>query len=154
MQIVISSAGDVPGGSGSSSSDHGAALPLGVVVVHVDGEIDLHTGPRLRAALSDLLEPPQQVASAGPADAPYSDLHPAGAAQALTALVLDLTQVTFLDSYALGVVVQAAKKARARRIGFALAGVSGPITKLFEMTGLHRVIALHPDVAAAVTASR
>jgi len=95
-------------------------------VVSVAGEIDAHTAPELRTRLIEII------------------------ADGSTHLVLDFTAVTFLDSTALGVLVGAQRRVRA------LDGHLGVVTdrpltvKLFHLTGLDRVIALHATVEQAL----
>ena len=95
-------------------------------VVRVAGEIDAHTAPALRTQLIEIL------------------------ADGRTRLVLDLTAVTFLDSTALGVLVGAQRRVRALD-GHLGVVADRPLTvKLFRMTGLDKVIALHSTVQQAL----
>lgn len=65
-----------------------------------------------------------------------------------SALVLDLTQVGFLDSSALGAMIAGAKRCRPGR--FAVAGVQPAVAKLFALTHMDRVFALHPSPGDAI----
>jgi len=113
----------------------------GVVVVRVSGEVDLHTGPALRAVLRDLLAPP----SAGPGEGAEGRT-PDG----LRAVVVDLAGVGFIDSYALGVLVQGHRWARPGGRAYAVVATHEVIRTRFAVTGLAKVMPLHPDVASAV----
>lgn len=66
-----------------------------------------------------------------------------------TRIVLDLSGVSFMDSSGLGALVSALK-----RLGpggtLAVAGATGAVARLFQLTRMDRVFALHPDVASAV----
>ena len=85
----------------------------GVVVVAPRGEIDLATAPRVRDAL-----------------------RAAGSAE----VVLDLTDVDFLDTSGLYVVLEHQRAADQRGLRFAIVPGSREIRRLFEMTGLlHRL---------------
>ncbi len=66
-------------------------------------------------------------------------------------LVLDLSNVDFIDSSGLGAIVGAFK-----HLGnaghFVLAGLSEPVLQLFALTRMDRVFQIYPDVAAAAAA--
>lgn len=118
---------------------------VGLVLVAVAGEVDLFTGPRLREVLTQLLDPPTSIDGSAAAPAAW------GVAE-VRGVVVDLTAVTFVDSHALGVLVLGGKLARRKGRGYALVATSEHIATLFEVTGLSRVLPLHPDVAAAAAA--
>jgi anti-sigma B factor antagonist len=94
-------------------------------VIAVSGEIDVATAPQLRESLHRVI------------------------AQGETTVVLDLLEVTFLDSTALGVLVGALK--RCRELGGDLyVVVADPrIMKIFEITGLTNVFTIADSVAPA-----
>lgn len=68
-------------------------------------------------------------------------------------LVLDLGQVDFMDSSALGAVVSCLK-AIGGRGDFAASGAKGSVMKLFQLTRLDRVLKLHDTPEAAAAAIR
>ena len=88
------------------------------------GEVDLVTVDTVRANLLD-------------------------AAREARRVVLDLRQVTFMDSSGLRLLVEAQQLAE--QDGFAFAVVRGPasLERLFEVTGLDRRLDLHDDPAQA-----
>jgi len=116
------------------------------VVVAVVGEVDVATAPQLDAVLSDLI---------------------AGGA---VTLVVDLSEVAFLDSTGLGVLVKAVKRTReaalaaeplgeaalaAEPSGEAAGGVtvvtgSPRVLKVLAITGLDKAIPVHATVDAAL----
>lgn len=96
-----------------------------VIVETTFPRLDASLAPALRAALLDPVE--------------------AGA----TALLLDLSQVSFLDSSALGALIAAAKRLAPTR-GFAVAGVQPAVARLFDLTHMERVFSIHPDTDAAL----
>lgn len=103
----------------------------GWTVLSVEGEVDLHTAPAVREAAIEAME--------------------AGADH----LLLDLTEVPFMDSSGLGVIVACLK--RLRELGGDLAVVSppsSPPTKLLSLTGLDHAIPTHATVGEAVAGSR
>lgn len=99
------------------------------VVVTVAGEIDVLTVDRLRAAVSDGF-----------------DQLPAGAI-----LVIDLSDVTFLSSQGLQVLVEATRTARRRREPLRLVvDHARPVIRPIELTGLDDVLALFHTVDQAL----
>ncbi len=105
--------------------EHGHA-----VVVRVEGELDVSTAPPLREELRRLIR------------------H--DGAQGAPSVVVDLRAVTFMDSYALGLLVQCHKLARAHRRTFALVSTSPRVEQLFRITGMRHVLPLHPDLTSAL----
>lgn len=65
-------------------------------------------------------------------------------------IVLDLSATEFLDSSGLGALVSAVKRLGSRGT-LAIAGANGAVARLFQLTRMDRVFALHPSVDAAVT---
>jgi anti-sigma B factor antagonist len=99
----------------------GASAP----VIAVGGEIDVATAPQLRECLHRVI------------------------ARGESTVILDLLDVTFLDSTALGVLVGALK--RCRELGGELhIVVADPrIMKIFEITGLTNVFTIADSLQAA-----
>ena len=100
----------------------------GVPIVQLRGEIDLHTCPDLRATLQRLME-------AGKHD-----------------IVLNLSEVPYLDSAALGVLVDAVRRAREHNGGIHLAQVTPFVLRAFEITRLIKIFQVHDTVEAALAA--
>jgi anti-sigma B factor antagonist len=93
-------------------------------VVRVAGELDLHTSPQLRDhVLAALGEPPVRIA-------------------------LDLSEVDFMDSSSLGMLITCLKRVRERDGRFVLIGVAGSPMKVLSLTGLDRVFDLVPSESA------
>ncbi|WP_152644812.1 STAS domain-containing protein [Kitasatospora griseola] len=88
-------------------------------VVRVNGEIDLDTAPALRRALAAALDAHREV-------------------------VLDLSEVTFMDCAGLGAVVRARNQADRSGRRLILRGASGCVVRLLELTGLQRRLAVEP----------
>lgn len=66
-------------------------------------------------------------------------------------VVLDLSQVSFIDSSGLGAVVAAKKLLNGNHI-LELAGLTPVVAKVFKLTRMDTVFKIHADVAAAVPA--
>jgi anti-sigma B factor antagonist len=97
-----------------------------VTLIHVGGDLDVYTAPRLKEALAEA------VAIGRP-------------------LVLDLTDVHFIDSTALGVLVGALQQIRAVDGEFRLVMDDPYLLKIFRITGFDGVFSIYPQVAEAVS---
>jgi len=95
------------------------------MVVSVAGEVDAHTAPPVREAV---------LATVGPG----------------ARVVVDLTEVTFLDSTGLGVFVTALKRLREVDGTLDVVITSPRVLKVFTLTGLDVLIPIHETLAAAV----
>ncbi len=91
-------------------------------VIGVGGEIDVYTAPRLREKLDSVLD--SEIAS----------------------LCVDLTDVNFLDSTGLGVLVGAMKRVNERGGRLLVVCARPHILKVFEVTGLTSVF----DIRASI----
>jgi anti-sigma B factor antagonist len=96
----------------------------GVVVVRLGGELDLYNAHEIRTALTDA-----------------ADSQP-------ERLVVDLSQVEFIDSTALGVLIEARTKLENRR-AFLLAAPGAETRRALEVSGLDRHFDIHETVDAA-----
>lgn len=56
-------------------------------------------------------------------------------------LILDFSQVTFMDSSGVGMIIGRYKTMRARGGNVAASGLHPPVDRLFHLAGLHRIIA-------------
>ncbi len=65
-------------------------------------------------------------------------------------VVLDLQEVTYLDSAALGEVVACRRVVQAAGRRFAVAGANGKVRDLIELTRLDRLVDLYPDRESAI----
>jgi anti-sigma B factor antagonist len=105
-----------------------------VSVLTVSGEIDIASGPRLRAALDEILDAPDSTA--------------------LTAVVLDLSAVTFLGSAGLALLVGAHDHATQRGIALKIV-IDGPgsaVARAFQAAAIHEHLDLYQSVGEALTA--
>lgn len=99
-----------------------------VVIVTVSGEVDVYTAPQLRSVLEERI-----VAG-----------H--------TRIVVDLKEVGFLDSTGLGVLVGRLKAVKKLGGWLRVVCTDERILRLFGITGLDRVLAIHDTVDAALAA--
>ena len=98
-------------------------------VVAVSGEIDVYTAPKLREHLIDLVSSGQYK------------------------LIVDLEAVDFLDSTGLGVLVGGLKRVRTHDGSLDLVCSQDRILKIFRITGLTKVFAIHANIGEALSAT-
>jgi anti-sigma B factor antagonist len=97
-----------------------------VTVVSVHGDADLHSAPELRERLARIVDSGEQ------------------------ALVVDLSEVTFVDSMALGVLLRTMKRMGARGGRLRLVVTRPETRRIFEITLLDRVLAIDATREAAL----
>ncbi|HTE62657.1 MAG TPA: STAS domain-containing protein [Solirubrobacteraceae bacterium] len=103
-----------------------ASTPEGVVVLGMDGEFDLAAAPAIREQLA--------AARAG---------GPRG-------VVVDMTEVTFLDSSALRELLRADAALRADGAPLVLAGLRPCVARMLELTRTTGLLTVAPTVAEAL----
>jgi anti-sigma B factor antagonist len=99
----------------------------GIPVLAVRGEVDVSTAPELRKRLIGLAE------------------------RGSTVVVVDLREVSFVDSTALGVLVSGVKRLRSSGGDLRLVVTQPHISKVFEITGLTAVFDIFDTPEAAVS---
>lgn len=87
------------------------------VTVVLGGELDHYTAPQIRAQLDDILHDPT-----------------------ITHVVLDLENLTFMDSSGIGVLLGRLRILQLRGGKLSVKNMQPPIAKLFQLTGMQRVI--------------
>jgi anti-sigma B factor antagonist len=95
-------------------------------LVALAGELDLYSADAFRGALDEALD------------------------DGATRLVIDLGEVEFIDSVALGVLANAMKRVRAAGGGLAVISGNQQIVRVFEITGLDRLVVIAPALADAL----
>jgi len=94
-------------------------------VLVLQGEIDLHASPRVKAGLSQLLEE-----------------HP-------RRVFVDLSHVTYIDSSGMAVLIEAMQSIHAYGGKLALLGLRDTVEVIFHIAQLDKVFRIFPDKAAA-----
>ena len=97
-----------------------------VIVLRLQGELDIHFAPRLEEEIRDHL-------SAG-----------------RVLIVLDLSEVSYVDSTGLGVMIGALKNLQAAGGGLALAAPTTRIVRILQVTGLDGIFCVRQSVDDAV----
>lgn len=94
--------------------------PLGeAVTVVIAGELDHYAAPQIRRMLDDLLRDP-----------------------GITDMVLDLENLTFMDSSGIGVLLGRLRILQSRGGSLSVKNMQPPVEKLFRLSGLQRVIGI------------
>jgi len=103
-------------------------VPLGpgVQVVSAEGDLDLHNTTQLEEALE-------------------STDHPR--------VILDLTEVPFIDSTALWTIVASTKSMRSQGRELLVVAGNPAVARVLSITGLERVFSVHPSLAEAITSA-
>src|SRR5213594_2844605 len=96
-------------------------------VISLAGEVDLYTAPEFKQQLLEVI------------------------GQGGKNVIVDFTSTTFIDSTTLGVLVGGVKRLRTNDGQLSLVCSDRNITKIFEITGLDRVFAIHASREEAVS---
>src|SRR5947199_8928793 len=95
-------------------------------VLPLKGEIDLHVSPVVTASLTAMIEKKPQR------------------------LVVDLSDVTYIDSAGLAALIGAMQKVEGYGGKFLLAGLQETVRSIFEISRLDQVFQIFPDADAAL----
>ncbi len=93
----------------------------GVETLVVEGEVDIATASRLLSVLNSSV------------------------AEAIKAVVVDLSHVGFMDSTGLALLINANRRLSVRRKGFAVVCPPGPLWRVFEITDMVDTLHVCPD---------
>jgi anti-sigma B factor antagonist len=97
-------------------------------IVHVRGEVDVHSAPQLRDRLTDVIDGGKK------------------------SIVVDLSRLDFIDSTGLGALVAALNHAKGTDAALRVVCSSERVLKLFRITGLDEVFSIYTTVPLAVAA--
>ncbi len=95
-------------------------------VVHLEGEVDLESAPKLREFLIGLIS------------------------DGATNMVLNMQGLRFIDSTGIGVLIGALKRIRAEGGSLRLTCAPDNVLQLFRITGLHRVFPMYGSESDAI----
>ena len=96
-------------------------------VLPLKGEIDLHVSPSVTASLNEMIDKKPER------------------------LVVDLSDVSYIDSAGLAALIEAMQKVDGYGGKFALAGLQETVRSIFEISRLDQVFQIFPDTNAALT---
>ena len=91
------------------------------LVVSVRGRADAEAADELQSGLTNALEVSSKVAA-------------------------DFSALDYISSAGLRAVLQAARAAQTRGAQFAVCGLSAPVRKVFDMSGMHHVLSIHGEL--------
>ena len=97
----------------------------GVELVLVEGEVDIASASRLISVLNSSV------------------------ADAIKSVIVDLSQVGFMDSTGLALLINAHRRLTLRRKGFAVVCPPGPLRRVFEITDMIETLHVCPDRESA-----
>jgi len=100
----------------------------GRLVVELDGEIDLDRAPQVRRLLLDGIKHGKD-------------------------LLVDLSQVNYIDSSGIASLVEALQNASKGGISLGLVAVSPEALRVFQLARLDKVFAIHADMESALAAA-
>lgn len=69
-------------------------------------------------------------------------------------VLVDLSEVTLVDSSGIGIFVTAHRQAEAAGATFVLAGAVGPVGRVFELTRTNKLLRIYPSVDEGLAALR
>jgi anti-sigma B factor antagonist len=95
-------------------------------VLPLKGEIDLHVSPSVTVSLNQMIEKKPER------------------------LVVDLSEVTYIDSAGLAALIEAMQKVEGYGGKFLLAGLQETVRSIFEISRLDQVFQIFPDADAAL----
>jgi len=95
----------------------------GAVVLHVSGDLDLASAPRLEQELTEIVADP---------------------------VVVDLSECTFLDSAGMGVLLASARALADSGRSLRVAASDPGLVRVLQITAVDTLIAIHPDVESAL----
>ena len=100
----------------------------GQAVFPLEGEIDLHLSPAVSASLQDII------------------------ARKPGRLLIDLSRVSYVDSSAIAVFIEAMQKVEKYGGTFGLIGLQDSVRSIFEFAQLNQIFKIFPDLATASAA--
>jgi stage II sporulation protein AA (anti-sigma F factor antagonist) len=97
------------------------------LIVYMTGELDHHSADEVRIKVDDRLE-----------------------RENIIYLIMDFSGVSFMDSSGIGAVIGRYKKISARGGKVSITHVNEPIRRVFELSGLFKIINLYDSVEEAI----
>ena len=108
----------------TTSNGLNARSEAGFEIVSVHGEVDLSWSSQVRREILDALNRGRRV-------------------------LVEMDQVTYIDSSGIAALVEGYQTAKARNAQFGLLNISQPVRAVLELARLDQVFPIHPDIASA-----
>lgn len=102
-------------------------MQSGVFIVRIEGELDLSSVNEFRQIVDQVLDN-----------------------QSSKYLLMNLAKLTFIDSSGLGAILGRYKKVNLLGGKILVTNVKPQITRIFELSGLHKILAVYPTEAKAL----
>ena len=106
-------------------TSQGSVVRDGLGLIELSGEVDLYTAPRFKDELIALVD------------------------DGVVNVVIDLSQVSFIDSTALGVIISGVKRLHERDGRLRIVAASRPVVRILDITGLDKVLTIFDTSEAA-----
>lgn len=97
------------------------------LIVYMMGELDHHSAEEVRSKIDDRLD-----------------------RDGVTKLIMDFTNVTFMDSSGIGVVIGRFKKISLKKGKVCIANVNSSVKRVFDLSGMFKIINLYENVEQAL----
>lgn len=97
------------------------------VVARISGELDHHSSDEVRSKLDDEIEK-----------------------EKIYNLILDFSNVTFMDSSGIGVVIGRYKKVAANNGSISIINANTTVKRVFELSGMFKIINLYDNLEQAI----
>lgn len=97
------------------------------LIVHMAGELDHHSAEEVRSKIDDRLD-----------------------RDGIGKLILDFTNVTFMDSSGIGVVIGRYKKLSLKKGEVCITNVNNSVKRVFDLSGMFKIIKLYENVEQAL----
>ncbi|GLC28658.1 anti-sigma F factor antagonist [Clostridium omnivorum] len=98
------------------------------LIVYLMGELDHHSAEEVRTKIDDRLD-----------------------RSGITKLIMDFTNVTFMDSSGIGVVIGRFKKLSLKKGEVCIANVNSSVKRVFELSGMFKIIKLYENLEQALS---
>lgn len=97
------------------------------LVVYMMGELDHHSAEEVRSKIDDRLDRDE-----------------------ICKLIMDFTNVTFMDSSGIGVVIGRYKKVSQKKGAVCITNVKNSVKRVFDLSGMFKIIKLYDNVEQAL----
>jgi stage II sporulation protein AA (anti-sigma F factor antagonist) len=97
------------------------------LVAYLSGELDHHSANEVRSRLDDMIERTNTLN-----------------------LIMDFSEVSFMDSSGIGVVIGRYKKLLAKKGKVSIANVNGSVRRVFELSGMFKIIPVYNNSDEAI----
>ncbi|WPC41305.1 anti-sigma F factor antagonist [Clostridium sp. JS66] len=97
------------------------------LIVHMSGELDHHSAEEVRNKIDDRLDRDN-----------------------IGKLVMDFSDVNFMDSSGIGVVIGRYKKLMAKKGNICITKADGSVKRVFELSGIFKIIKFYKNIEEAV----